>query len=502
MEKKEDLRGIRVEKLAKLQEMNINPYPYKFNRKDFAQEIHDNVEKWASEERKVCIAGRIMAQRRKGKVNFIDLMDSSGRIQVYIKKDNVGEEKYEMVKILDIGDIIGVEGRVFQTRTGEDTIFTDKVELLSKSILPLPIVKEKVEGDKVVRFDEFADKELRYRRRYVDLIVNPDVRETFIVRSKIVSAMRRFLEDQGYLEVETPILQPIYGGAMARPFMTHHNALNMDLYLRIADELYLKRLIVGGYDGVFEFCKDFRNEGIDRMHNPEFSMMELYVAYHDYIWMMELVENMYSHIVKAVHGKYTVEFQGKELNFEPPWTRLTMNEAIFKYVGIDVDKMSIEELKNWATEKEMGIEDFWGKGKIISEIYDGFAEEKIWHPTFIMDHPVEISPLAKKHRSIPDATERFEVFCAGFELGNAFSELNDPIDQRERFEGQTEMREKGDAEAHVIDEDYLMALEYGMPPTAGLGVGIDRLVMLLTNSPSIRDVLLFPQMKPESKDES
>jgi len=449
------------------------------------------------ENKSVAVAGRIMSIRLMGKAAFFHLQDSRGKIQVYIRHDKVGEQSFEVFRILDIGDLVGVRGMVFKTRTGEISILAEHFELLSKSIRPLPIVKEKIDGDDRVVYDQFADIELRYRQRYVDLIVNPEVRDVFIKRSRIISAIREFMIRSDCLEVETPILQPLYGGATARPFVTHHNTLDMDLYLRIANELYLKRLIVGGYDRVFEFAKDFRNEGMDRFHNPEFTQVELYVAYKDYLWMMDFVEQMIVHVVQSLFDKMTIEFQGQKIDFSTPWRRLTMFDAIREYTGFDVSEMDEDQLRQTVRKLDLDEDKSMGYGKLIDEIFGECVEPKLIQPTFIMDYPVEMSPLAKKHRHNPKLVERFEPIIGGKEVGNAFTELNDPIDQRERFEQQLHLREQGDEEAQILDDDYLRALEYGMPPTAGLGIGIDRLVMLLTDSPSIRDVIFFPQMRPE-----
>lgn len=485
----------RRDKLEKLKELGVEPYPYKFDRSHSSSEIVDNFEQL--KEKKVSIAGRIMSNRRMGKAAFFHIQDLQGRIQVYLKKDEVGEKSFELYKLLDIGDIVGINGQVFKTRTEEISVFCTKIDLLCKSLKPLPIVKEKeVDGNKVV-YDPFSDKELRYRQRYVDLIVNPEIREVFIKRSKLVAAMRNFLDQHGYLEVQTPILQPLYGGATARPFVTHHNALDMKLYLRIADELYLKRLIVGGFDGVYEFGSDFRNEGIDRFHNPEFTQMELYVAYKDYHWMMEFTENMIAFIAEKVLNAKKIRYQDYDIDLSPPWKRLSLKEGVKQYTGLDISKVNDENLIKAAEDLGIAVENSWGSGKIIDEIFGEFVEPKLIQPTFITDYPIEMSPLAKKHRTDPRLVERFEPIIAGKEIGNAFSELNDPNDQRSRFESQMELRAKGDEEAQVLDEDYIRALEYGMPPTAGLGIGIDRLVMLLTNSTSIRDVIFFPQMRPE-----
>ena len=440
-----------------------------------------------------------MTIRKMGKASFANIHDDKGKIQIYLRKDDIGES-YDAFKLLDIGDIIGIEGYTFKTKTGEISIHVTKMDLLSKSLKPLPIAKETVDeqGNKTVH-DQFADKELRYRQRYVDLIVNPEIKDVFIKRSKIISAMRSFLDSNSYLEVETPILQPLYGGAAARPFTTHHNTLDTTLYLRIADELYLKRLIVGGFNGVYEISKDFRNEGMDRTHNPEFTMMELYVAYKDYNWMMNFVEKMIQSICEKVFGTLDFEYEGNKINFSSPWKRISMIEEIKSKTGIDVLTADVEQLKSGAKKLGIDIEKNETKAQLIDEIFSESVQPELIQPCFIVDYPIEISPLAKKHRSKEGLVERFEGYVAGRELCNAFSELNDPIDQRERFEGQVKMKEAGDEEAHQIDEDFIRALEYGMPPTAGIGIGIDRLVMLLTNQSSIRDVIFFPQMKPEIK---
>jgi len=490
-----DIQKIRHDKIPVLKELGIEPYAYHFNRTHEAQSIVDDFS--GHENKPVRVAGRIMALRRHGKAAFCHIMDSSGRIQLYVRQDHVGDTMYEAFKLVDIGDIVGVAGDVFKTHTQEITVLAKELHLLAKSLRPLPIVKEKIEeGEKTV-YDEFADKEMRYRQRYVDLIVNPDVKDVFIKRSLIIRTMRRFLEDKGYIEVETPILQPLYGGASARPFVTHHNALDIDLYLRIADELYLKRLIVGGFDGVFEFGKDFRNEGIDRFHNPEFTMLELYVAYQDYYFIMDLVEQMISATVRAVNGSHTVVYQYHEIDFTPPWPRRKMDDLLREYTGFELFGKSKSELLAIAAQLNVPIEKGAEVGKIIDEIFSEKVEPNLIQPTYVIDYPLELSPLAKKHRSEPGVVERFEGFFAGKEFCNAFSELNDPIDQRQRFEQQREYRDSGDEEAHQMDEDYVRALEYGMPPTGGLGIGIDRLTMILTNSPSIRDVIFFPHMRPE-----
>jgi lysyl-tRNA synthetase class 2 len=446
-----------------------------------------------------------MTKRVMGKASFFNLQDSEGTIQVYIRRDDVATEElgtdlYNKVfkKLVDIGDIVGIKGFVFKTGTGETTIHAEEFIFLSKTIRPIPTPKEeKTEDGQTIIHDAFTDKEQRYRMRYVDLIVNPEVRNTFQQRTKMVQIMRDMMNDKGYLEVETPILQPVYGGAAAKPFVTHHNALDMDLYLRIANELYLKRLIVGGYDGVYEFSKDFRNEGLSRFHNPEFTQVELYVAYKDYNWMMEFTETMLEKIAIELHGDTKVKVGDNEIDFKTPWPRIPLFEAIEKETGKDLYGKSLEELQDIADELHVETDDSFGPGKIIDEIFGEFVEPKLIQPTFITDYPIEMSPLTKKHRSKEGLVERFEAICNGKEIANAYTELNDPIDQRERLEEQAKLRAGGDEEAMTIDDDFIRALEYGMPPTAGIGIGIDRLAMIMTNSDSIRDVLFFPQMKPE-----
>ena len=487
----------RLEELDELKKKGFEPYAYSFDTDTSSREVKENYKD--DEKRIVKIAGRIMAIRRMGKASFAHLQDHTGRVQVYLRKDDIGDA-YDAFKLLDIGDIIGVEGFVFKTKTGEISVHVEKMVLLSKTLRPLPIAKETVDeqGNKVVH-DQFADKELRYRQRYVDLVVNPGLKDIFTKRSKIITSMRKFLDTNGYTEVETPILQPLYGGAAARPFTTHHNTLDTELFLRIADELYLKRLIVGGFNGVYEISKDFRNEGMDKTHNPEFTMMELYVPYKDYDWMMRFVEQMISQICTEVFGTLEFEYEDHKINFNPPWQRVSMIDVIKEKTGVDVLSASVPELKESAKKLGIDVKNLETKGKLIDEIFSEAVQPELIQPTYIIDYPLELSPLAKKHRSKEGVVERFEGYVAGREICNAFSELNDPIDQRERFESQVKMREEGDEEAHQIDEDFIRALEYGMPPTAGLGIGIDRLVMLLTNQSSIRDVIFFPQMKPEIK---
>jgi lysyl-tRNA synthetase, class II len=488
----------RREKLQQLRQLGIEPYPAELYPVDtHTSDIKTNFK----EGKQVCIAGRMMSQRIMGKASFAEIQDAEGRIQVYFNRDEIcpGEDKmlYNDLfkKLLDLGDFVGVKGELFRTQVGEPSVNVKEFVLLSKALKPLPLPKTDAEG-KV--HDAFTDPELRYRQRYVDLVVNPQVKDTFIKRTKTMASMRQFFNEKGYLEVETPILQPIPGGAAARPFVTHHNALNIPLYLRIANELYLKRLIVGGFDGVYEFAKDFRNEGMDRTHNPEFTVMEIYVAYKDYHWMMDFTEEMIERVAKDVCGTTTITVGENEINLARPFKRISMRDAILKYTGFDVLGKSEEELR--AACKSMGIEvnETMGKGKLIDEIFGEKCEGNFIQPTFITDYPIEMSPLCKKHRDNPELTERFELMINGKEVANAYSELNDPIDQRERFEEQLKLSEKGDDEAMFIDQDFLRALEYGMPPTSGMGIGIDRLVMLLTNNASIQEVLFFPQMKPEN----
>ncbi len=488
----------RLEELEELEQAGINVFPYSFNKNISNKEIQTNFrDDDPSKFENVSVAGRIMTIRTMGKATFCDIRDESDKIQIYFKQNDL-PDFYDKLKLLDIGDIIGVEGFVFRTRMGEITVHARKVEILCKSLRVLPTPKEEIDeaGNKIV-YDAFADVEQRYRKRYLDLIVNHQIRETFKKRAKIITEMRHYFDSRGWLEVETPILQPLYGGATARPFITHHNALDIDLYLRIADELYLKRLIVGGFEGVYEISKNFRNEGMDRMHNPEFTSMEIYVAYKDYNWMMDMTEDLLITIAKKVNGTEMLEYDGREIKLEKPFRRAKMYDLLLEYTGMNLKNLTREELYNAAKKLNVEVEEKSGAMKILDEIFSVKVQPHLIQPTFMIDYPVEMSPLAKKHRSEEGIVERFELFIAGFEVANAFSELNDPRDQRQRLEEQALMRAGGDEEAMVVDEDFLYALEVGMPPTAGLGIGIDRLVMLLTGEKSIRDVLFFPQMRPE-----
>ena len=492
---------IRRESLNELRNMGIEPYPAaEYPTNAFSTEILENF-KDEDEPRQVCIAGRMMSRRVMGKASFVELQDSKGRIQVYITRDDIcpGENKdgYNVLfkRLLDIGDFIGIKGFVFRTQTGEITVHAKELTILSKSIRPLPIVKYK-DG---VAYDKFEDPELRYRQRYVDLVVNDDVKEIFIKRNKIYNSMREFFNSRGYMEVETPVLQSIPGGAAARPFITHHNALDIPFYLRIANELYLKRLIVGGFEGVYEFSKNFRNEGMDRTHNPEFTCMEIYVAYKDYNWMMNFTEQMLEKIAMDVNGTTEVKVGDNVINFKAPFRRVPMLEAIKEFTGYDLNGKSEEEIFAICKELKMEVDETMGKGKLIDEIFGEFCEGNYIQPTFITDYPIEMSPLCKRHRENPELTERFELMVNGKELCNAYSELNDPIDQAERFQEQLRLSEKGDDEAMFIDQDFVRALEYGMPPTSGMGIGMDRLAMLMTGQAAIQEVLFFPQMRPEKK---
>jgi lysyl-tRNA synthetase class 2 len=492
---------VRRENLQKLIDAGIEPYPSDtFDVNATAMEIKTHFQPGSDQYQSVSLAGRLMSKRIMGKASFGELQDATGRIQIYISRDDIcpGEDKTlyneAFKKWFDLGDFIGVKGFAFYTQMGECTIHVTELKLLSKSLRPLPVVKTDEEG-KV--YDAFTDPEQRYRQRYVDLVVNSHVKDVFIKRTKMYNSMREYLNTKGYLEVETPILQPLYGGAAARPFTTHHNTLDMKLYLRIANELYLKRLIVGGFDGVYEFSKDFRNEGMSRFHNPEFTQIELYVAYKDYEWMMNLVEEMIEKVALDLHGTTQIKVGENLIDFKRPWKRFTMYGAIKHFTGIDISEMDEAELRETAKKLHVPVDNTMGKGKIIDEIFGEKCEGELIQPTFITDYPIEMSPLAKKHKSKPGLVERFEAICNKKEICNAFSELNDPIDQRQRFEAQLELGKRGDEEAMVLDEDFLRALEYGMPPTAGLGIGMDRLAMIMTNQPSIQDVLFFPQMKPE-----
>lgn len=479
-----ELIKIRQEKVVELKKKDISAYPYRFSRSHHIQEGLDNFDKMAADETNISIAGRIMLKRKMGKSFFADLQDSSNKIQIYIKHDIVGKENFELFNTFDLGDIIGCQGTLFVTKTGEKTLRVSALELLTKALHPLP---DKHSG--------LTDKEMRYRRRYADLIVNPEVRQVFIQRTKIIQAIRDSLNSNGFLEVETPILQPIYGGGMAHPFKTHYKRLNRDMYLRIADELYLKRLIIGGYDKVWELCKDFRNEGMDRLHNPEFSMIELYWAFADYKDIAELFENLLRDLVFKVFGKYKIKYSEHEIDFETPFKWITMLDSINEKIGIDFSGLSFEDSKKAAGKILSETDEYINRGKLIEAVWEATVEPHLIQPTFIADFPIEISPLAKRHRSNPELAERFELFIAGQEMGNAFSELNDPVEQLKRFWQQGKAIEAGDEEAQPLDDDFITALSYGMPPTGGLGFGVDRLVMLLTNQHSIRDVLFFPQMK-------
>jgi len=491
---------VRREKLSKLRELGINPYPA-----DLFPVTHSSakVKSEFSEGTKVVLAGRLMRKKIQGKAAFAELQDSEGRIQIYINRDEVcpGDDKslYNDVfkKLLDLGDFIGIEGELFTTQVGEKTVLVKHFKLLSKALKPLPLPKTDAEGN---TYDEFNDPEMRYRQRYADLVVNPHVKEVFVKRTKLFNAMRSFFNEAGYFEVETPVLQPIPGGAAARPFITHHNSLDIPLYMRIANELYLKRLIVGGFDGVYEFSKNFRNEGMDRTHNPEFTAMEIYVAYKDYNWMMEFCEQLLEHCAIAVNGTTKATFGTHEIDFKAPYARITMADSIKEFTGFDITGKTEDEIREAAKNLGVEVDNTMGKGKLIDEIFGEKCEGNYIQPTYITDYPKEMSPLCKEHRENPELTERFELMVCGKEIANAYSELNDPIDQRERFEHQLKLAQKGDDEAtEFIDEDFLRALEYGMPPTSGMGIGMDRLIMFLTNNASIQEVLFFPQMKPEKK---
>ena len=486
-----------------LMKLGINPYPAEaFPINVTSEDIHRNYENRKLDYKDIKIAGRLMSRRIMGSASFGEIQDASGRLQFYIRRDDIcpSEDKtlYNTVfkKLLGIGDFLGLKGYIFTTQTGEISLHVTEMTLLSKSVKPLPTVKRDDEGNV---YDGFTDPEMRYRQRYVDLTVNPEVKNTFVTRSKIISQMRRYFDDNGWLEVETPILQAVHGGAAARPFGTHHNTLDMPLFLRIANELYLKRLIVGGFDGVYEFGKMFRNEGMDRTHNPEFTSMEIYVAYKDYIWMMEMVEELIEQVTEKIHGKTEIPVGDKMINFAGPYRRLTMYDSIKEYAGIDVSELDESGLREACQKLAIAVDETMGRGRLVDEIFGAKVEANLIQPTYITDYPIEMTPLAKKHRTSPGLVERFELFVNGKEIANAYTELNDPIDQRERFEEQLKLAARGDDEAMAMDDDFLRALEYGMPPSSGLGIGIDRLTMLLTNKTTIQEVLFFPQMRPEKK---
>ncbi len=479
-------RTVRIQKLEALRESGLNPYPYKYDVSHRADDFFAGFDELESGKQVISAAGRLMTKRVMGKASFCHIQDDTGKIQLYMKKDVLGDDMYALFKQLDVGDIIGCTGTAFRTKKGEMSIWVESFELLAKSLRPLP---EKWHGLK--------DVEVRYRQRYLDLISNREVKDVFLARTKIVQTIRSFLDSEGFIEVETPILQPLYGGGSAEPFTTHHNRLGMQLFLRIADELYLKRLIIGGFEKVYEVCKDFRNEGLDRQHNPEFTMVELYQAFVDYNDIMELMQKLFTHVASVVPGSTTIKYQGHEIDLGGEWLRISMLDAIKKYADIDISALDENDLVRECKAKGIEIEESRGRAKIIDDIFTEKVQPNLIQPTFITDHPLEMSPLAKIHRDDPNLTERFELFVCGMEMANAFSELNDPLDQRRRFEMQRELSKRGDAEAHVLDEDFLRALEYGMPPTGGLGFGVDRMVMLLTDQANIRDVILFPQLKPE-----
>ncbi len=492
----------RVQKLDAIRDLGIEPYPYRFERTHCSVDIVADFDELSASEDQVRMAGRLVVTRGHGKAAFADLRDAKGRFQIYVRLDEVGDDAFALWKLLDIGDFIGVCGPVFKTRTGQISVRVQDLALLAKAIRPLPVPKEEMRDGARVVHDQFRDKELRYRRRYLDLALNPDVQAVFRKRSAIVSAIRQFLDARGFLEVETPVLQPLYGGASARPFVTHHRILDMPQYLRISDELYLKRLIVGGLERVYEIGKNFRNEGIDRTHNPEFSMLELYQAYADYSDMMAIAEALYVFVAEKVKGSTKIAYQGREIDLTPPWPRLPMLYAIKKYSGVDVGRASDADLKVACERFGCDIDSGAERGVLINALFEASAEPQLIQPTIITDYPLAVSPLAKRHRCEKDLTERFEIFIHGWEAGNAFSELNDPVDQRRRFAHQEALRDLGDEEAQVLDEDYLRAMEHGMPPTGGLGIGVDRMAMLLADVPSIRDVILFPHMRPiESRDD-
>jgi len=497
MENLNQLVAVRRQKLQKLIELGVDPFPNRSERTHKIIELLKNKDKFVQEQQKVKITGRLDAMRRQGKIGFGNVSDESGRIQLFVRKDTVGEKNYEIFKLLDLGDFVQIEGECFITQRGEYSVKVHKIKILGKNLRPIPTVKEKIVDGEKRRWDEFSDIELRFRKRYLDLLLNPENKRNFKIRSKVIKEMRNYLDEKGFLEVETPILTSLYGGANARPFITHHNTLDMKLYLRIAIELYLKRLIVGGIEKVYEIGKTFRNEGMDRNHNPEFSMLELYQAYADFNDIMNLTEEMIQQISINIFGTETIKFQEHEISLKKPWKRASMLDLIKEETGFDASDFDFEKIKKFCREHEIEIEPSMNAGKLIEEIFSHFVEPKLIQPTFVIDYPKEISPLAKTRPDNPNLVERFELFIAGNEYANAFTELNDPLEQRKRLEVQAKLRELGDVEANVIDEDFLEALEYGMPPTGGLGIGIDRLVMLFTNNTSIKEVILFPQMKPE-----
>lgn len=489
---------LRKEKLEKIRALGIDPYPVQSSRSHTISEVLTDRERWMESEAIVTLTGRLIAMRRQGKIGFGNIEDTSGKIQIYVQQNALGEENYSLFKLCDAGDFIQATGTLFITQAGEYSLKCSQITLLSKNIRPLPAVKEKIVDGKSIRYDEFADIELRYRKRYLDLLLNPEHRHVFEMRSRIVSAIRRFMDARQYIEVETPILQPLYGGANARPFTTHHNTLDIDLYLRIATELYLKRLIVGGFERVYEIGKNFRNEGMDRTHNPEFTLMEFYEAYSDLNGMMDIAEDLFHHLALDIVGKDTFTYQGVEVNLSGKFRRAAMADLIQEHTGLDVLNSDFEDLASFCSKHKLEIPAGSAKGKLIALIYEHFVEHKLIQPTFVCDFPKEISPLAKAKPGNPLLADRFELIIAGNEFSNAFSELNDPMDQRERLEAQAALRALGDDEANVVDEDFLEALEYGMPPMGGQGIGIDRLVMLLTENDSIKEIILFPQMKPEA----
>ncbi|MCL2063297.1 MAG: lysine--tRNA ligase [Candidatus Cloacimonetes bacterium] len=495
MEDYNDLVKQRIEKLEKIKDMGIDPFPHRSQRTHHIAELLEKKDYFIESKDTVYIVGRITSQRRQGKIGFTTVQDMSGKIQAFIRQDKIGEDHYELYKLLDLGDFLQVRGQAVYTQTGEYSILADEIVLLSKNIRPLPTVKEKEIDGKLVRYDEFSDIELRYRKRYLDLLLNPIQRQTFEQRAKIITFIRRFLDERGFLEVETPILQPLYGGANARPFTTHHNTLGVDLYLRIATELYLKRLIIGGFERVYEIGKNFRNEGMDRTHNPEFTAIELYQAYTDLNGMIEITEKIIKGIAETVYQTMSIQYDKYTLDLEKPFRIASMMSLVNEYTGQDFSDFDIQKLRYFCKEKEINIDEHAGTGKIIAEIFDNFVEPNLIQPTFVIDYPIEISPFAKNHPDNPNIVERFELFICGKEFANAFTELNSPIEQRKRLDAQAKAKELGDQEANVVDEDFIEALEYGMPPMGGLGIGIDRLIMLFTNNVTIKEVIFFPQMK-------